>query len=138
MTYGEKNGHVTLSELEAHLWESANLLRGAVDQADFKSYVFPLLFLKRICDVYDEEFAEALEESDGDVDYASFAENHRFQVPHDAHWRELRVRTENVGQAIQRAMREIEKANPNKLYGIFGDTQWSNKERLPDKLLRAT
>ena len=136
MTYGEKNGHVTLSELEAHLWESANLLRGAVDQADFKSYVFPLLFLKRICDVYDEEFAEALEESDGDVDYASFAENHRFQVPHDAHWRELRVRTENVGQAIQRAMREIEKANPNKLYGIFGDTQWSNKERLPDKLLR--
>jgi len=137
VTYGE-NGHVALSELEAHLWESANILRGAVDQADFKSYVFPLLFLKRICDVYDEEFAEALEESDGDVDYASFAENHRFQVPSDAHWRDLRERTENVGQAIQRAMREIEKANPNKLYGIFGDTQWSNKERLPDKLLRAT
>ncbi len=135
VTHGE-NGHVTLPALEAHLWASANILRGAVDQADFKSYVFPLLFLKRICDVYDEEFAEALKESDGDVDYASFAENHRFQVPSDAHWRELRERSENVGQAIQRAMREIEKANPNKLYGIFGDTQWSNKERLPDKLLR--
>src|SRR5436305_13960167 len=122
--------------LEAHLWQSANILRGPIDQADFKSYVFPLLFLKRISDVYDEEFQEALDESDGDVDYASFAENHRFQVPDGAHWDDLRQRTENVGQAIQQAMRSIEQANPNKLYGIFGDTQWPNKERLPDSLLR--
>ena len=75
---------VTQSELETHLWESANILRGPIDQADFKSYVFPLLFLKRICDVYDEEFQQALDESDGDVDYAAFAENHRFQVPEGA------------------------------------------------------
>src|SRR3954463_14525008 len=119
MTSVESAGRVTLSELEAHLWESANILRGPIDQADFKSYVFPLLFLKRICDVYDEEFQQALEESQGDVDYAAFAENHRFQVPEGAHWRDLRERTENVGQAIQRAMREVEKANPSKLYGIF-------------------
>lgn len=136
VTYGEKTGRVRLNELEAHLWESANILRGPVDQADFKSYVFPLLFLKRVSDVYDEEFHEALEESDGDVDYAGFAENHRFQVPENAHWSELRERTENVGQAIQSAMRAIEQANPNKLYGIFGDTQWTNKDRLPDALLR--
>lgn len=133
---GRPDSRVTLSELEAHLWESANILRGPVDQADFKSYVFPLLFLKRISDVYDEEFQNALEESEGDVDYAGFAENHRFQVPAGAHWNNLRERTENVGQAIQAAMRAIEQANPNKLYGIFGDTQWTNKERLPDSLLR--
>lgn len=136
MTSEEMNGRVTLSELEAHLWESANILRGPIDQADFKSYVFPLLFLKRISDVYDEEYQQALDESDGDVDYAGFAENHRFQVPEGAHWNDLRERTENVGQAIQGAMRTIEQANPNKLYGIFGDTQWTNKERLPDALLR--
>jgi len=130
------SGRVTLAELEAHLWESANILRGPIDQADFKSYIFPLLFLKRISDVYDEEFQEALDESDGDVDYASFAENHRFQVPEGAQWEDLRERTENVGQAIQQAMRAIEQANPNKLYGIFGDTQWTNKERLADSLLR--
>ena len=65
-----------------------------------------LLFFKRICDVYDEEFQEALDESDGDVDYASFAENHRFQVPEGAHWNDLRERAENVGQALQTAMRE--------------------------------
>jgi type I restriction enzyme M protein len=127
---------LTLSELEQHLWGAANILRGPIDQADFKSYVFPLLFLKRISDFYDEEFREALDESDGDVDYASFAENHRFQVPDGAHWSDLRERSENVGQAIQGAMRAIEQANPSKLYGIFGDTQWTNKERLPDSLLR--
>lgn len=127
---------VTQAELEVHLWESANLLRGPIDQADFKSYIFPLLFLKRVSDVYDEEFQRALEESEGDVEYAGFAENHRFQIPEGAHWNDIRERTENVGRAIQGAMRAIEQANPNKLYGIFGDTQWTNKERLPDSLLR--
>jgi type I restriction enzyme M protein len=126
---------LTLSQLEQHLWGAANILRGPVDQADFKSYIFPLLFFKRISDVYDEEFAEALEESRGDVDFASFAENHRFQIPQGAHWQDVRERVENVGQALQNAMRAIEMANPQTLYGIFGDTQWSNKERLPDALL---
>ena len=41
---------LTLSQLEGHLWESANILRGPVDAADFKTYIFPLLFFKRICD----------------------------------------------------------------------------------------
>ncbi len=136
MRDAEGKERVTQAELEAHLWESANILRGPIDQADFKSYVFPLLFLKRISDVYDEEFQQALEESDGDVAYAGFSENHRFQIPEGAHWSEIRERTENIGQAIQSAMRAIEQANPNKLYSIFGDTHWTNKERLPDALLR--
>lgn len=127
---------VSLSELEAHLWEAANILRGPVDAADFKTYIFPLLFFKRISDVYDEEFEQALEESSGDADYAAFAENHRFQIPEGCHWTEIRERTANVGRAIQVATREIERANPQTLYGIFGDAQWSNKERLSDALLR--
>ena len=44
---------ITLSQLEGHLWESANILRGPVDAADFKTYIFPLLFFKRICDVWE-------------------------------------------------------------------------------------
>lgn len=127
---------VSLSELESHLWEAANILRGPVDAADFKTYIFPLLFFKRISDVYDEEFEQALEESGGDADYAAFAENHRFQIPEGCHWTEIRQRTTNLGRAIQVATREIEKANPHTLYGIFGDAQWSNKERLSDPLLR--
>jgi type I restriction enzyme M protein len=127
----------TVSErsLESWLWDAANILRGPVDASDFKAYVFPLLFLKRISDVYDEERAEALEESGGDEEYAALPEQHRFQIPTGCHWSDLKARSANVGQAIQRSMREIEKANPNTLYGIFGDVQWSNKDRLPDRLL---
>ena len=125
-----------LSTLESHLWEAANILRGPVDAADFKTYIFPLLFFKRISDVFDEEVAQALEESGGDEDYAFFSENHRFQIPKGCHWRDVRARTTNVGQALQRALREIEKANPRTLYSIFGDAPWSNKERLSDELLR--
>ena len=127
---------LALSSLEGHLWEAANILRGPVDAADFKAYIFPLLFFKRICDVYDEELAVALEESGGDQEFAHFPENHRFQVPDGCHWNEVRAKTTNIGQALQHAFREIEKANPNTLYGIFGDTQWSNKDRLSDALLR--
>jgi type I restriction enzyme M protein len=125
-----------LTTLESHLWESANILRGPVDAADFKTYIFPLLFFKRVSDVFDEEIEQALAESDGDMDYALFPENHRFQIPGDCHWRDVRAIPTNVGQALQRAMREIEKANPQTLYGIFGDAQWTNKERLSDALLR--
>lgn len=126
---------LTLSVLESHLWESANILRGPVDAADFKSYIFPMLFFKRISDVFDEEITIALEESGGDQDYALFPENHRFQIPEGCHWRDIRAKATNIGAAIQHAFREIEQANPRTLYGIFGDAGWSNKERLSDELL---
>ena len=127
---------ITLGELESHLWEAANILRGPVDAADFKTYVFPLLFFKRISDVHDEEYAVALAESGGDEEYAVFPQNYRFQIPEGCHWNDVRVVTANVGQALQKAMRGIEKANPETLYGIFGDAGWTNKDRLPDLLLR--
>lgn len=133
---GMSNGITSLSQLESHLWEAANILRGPVDAADFKTYVFPLLFFKRISDVHDEEYAAALTESDGDEEYAHFPQNYRFQVPEGCHWKDVRVVTANVGQALQTAMRGIEKANPETLYGIFGDAQWTNKDRLSDALLR--
>jgi type I restriction enzyme M protein len=127
---------ISLSQLESHLWEAANILRGTVDAADFKTYVFPLLFFKRISDVHDEEYEAALKESGGDEAYALFPQNYRFQIPDNSHWSDVRVKTTNIGQALQTAMRRIEKANPETLYGIFGDAAWTNKERLPDSLLR--
>ncbi|WP_304016519.1 class I SAM-dependent DNA methyltransferase [Nonlabens dokdonensis] len=126
---------MTQQELEKYLWGAATALRGTIDAGDYKQYIFPLLFFKRICDVYDEEFEKAMEESDGDLEYASFAENHGFIVPEDAHWNKVRETTTNVGIAIQDAMRAIEKANPETLYGIFGDASWTNKNRLSDETL---
>src|SRR6266404_2208589 len=128
--------HVSVQELESHLWEAANILRGPVDAADFKSYVFPLLFFKRISDVHDEEHAAALKEFDGDEESALFAENYGFQIPEGCLWADVRKVVTNVGQALQTAMRSIEQANPHTLYGIFGDAQWTNKDRLSDSLLR--
>ena len=123
---------LTLSTIESHLWEAANILRGSpVDRADWKSYILPLLFFKRICDVWDEELQEALEAYGED-----FADEHRFQIPEGCHWNTVRETPANVGTALQNAMRGIEAANQKHLYGVFGDAQWTNKDRLPDALLK--
>jgi type I restriction enzyme M protein len=121
--------------LETYLWESANILRGHVDASDFKSYIFPLLFYKRISDVYDEEYKKALDDSDGDEEYASSDVNHRFQIPSGYHWNDLRSKSKNIGIFLQKSFREIEKTNPSTLYGIFGDTNWGNKEKISDETL---
>jgi len=126
---------LTLNKLEQHLSKAAWILKGPVDAADFKVYIFPLLFFKRISDVYDEEFNSALQDSQGDTDYASLSELHRFVIPNGCHWNDVRNTTVNVGKAIQIAFREIEIANQHLLYGIFGDAPWTNKEKLPDSLL---
>jgi type I restriction enzyme M protein len=127
---------IDINSLSNHLWEAANILRGPVDAADFKTYIFPLLFLKRINDVYDEEYQDALQDSEGDEEYAQFPENHRFIVPEGCRWQDVRSRSANVGHVLQNAMRCIEQANPDTLHGIFGDAQWTNKDRLSDALLK--
>ena len=71
--------------LKSILWEAANILRGsAVDRTDWKGYILPLLFFKRICDVWDEETTEATD-TYGDTDPSLFPEVHRFQVPEGSH-----------------------------------------------------
>ncbi len=132
----KKSKHISQSELESYLWGAATLLRGYIDAGDYKQFIFPLLFYKRLCDVYDEELADALDESGGDQEYAALPEQHRFQIPEDAHWKATRTKVKNVGKAIQDALRAIETANPDTLYGVFGDAQWTNKDRLPDRMLR--
>ena len=130
------SAELDIATLSGHLWQAANILRGPVDAADFKTYIFPLLFFKRISDVYDDEYQSALDESGGDVEYAYFPENHRFQIPENCHWRDIRALSTNIGHALQKAMRGIEQANPDTLHGIFGDAQWTNKDRLSDALLK--
>ncbi len=127
---------ISQQQLESYLWGAATLLRGTIDAGDYKQFIFPLLFYKRLCDVFDEETQIALAESGGDRRYASGKEQHRFQVPQESHWRVVRQSAKNVGTALQSAMRAIETANPDKLYGIFGDAQWTNKDRLSDTMLR--
>ena len=70
-----------------YLWGAATLLRGTIDAGDYKQFIFPLLFYKRLCDVFDEETQAALKESGGDTKFAAYPENHRFQVPEESHRR---------------------------------------------------
>jgi len=124
---------MTQKELEDYLWGAANILRGLIDAADFKQYIFPLLFFKRISDLWEEEYQDALAESNGDLDYAQFRENHRFQIPAGCHWQDIRKVSVDVGTAFQNALNGIEKANFEMLHDIFGDAQWTNKRRLSDE-----
>ena len=127
---------ITIDELKSYLWQSAVLLRTHIDAGAYKQYIFPLMFFKRICDVYDEETAIAVEEYGEDMEFYPEEELHTFLVPKGHHWNDVRQVTEDVGAAIVKAFREIEKANGDKMTGIFGDGAWTNKNRLPDRLLK--
>lgn len=124
---------MTQKHLEDYLWGAANILRGMIDAADFKQYIFPLLFFKRVSDLWDEEYKTALLESGNDLSYAEFAENHRFQIPKGCHWEDVRKKTVDVGAYLQKALNGIEKANFEMLHDVFGDAQWTNKRRMSDE-----
>ncbi len=129
----------TSQKLFSHLFEACNILRGPINQDEYKSYVTPILFFKRLSDVYDEETQAALEESGGDEEYASFPENHRFVIPEGCHWKNVREASTNVGVAIVNAMNGIERANPDTLSGVFSsfdDANWTDKTKLSDERLK--
>ena len=128
---------MTLSqqELESRLWAAANSLRGPVDPSDFKAYIFPLLFYKRVTDAWDDEHARAVADFGADVTAEVETDYHRFQLPEGCHWRDLRKVPDNVGVALQNILDRIQQANPDTLAGIFGDVAWGNKDKLPEHAL---
>lgn len=129
----------TSQKLFRHLFEACNILRGPINQDEYKSYVTPILFFKRLSDVYDEETAKALERSGGDAEYAAFPENHDFKIPDGCHWNDVRNAHENVGKAIVDSMSGIERANPDTLSGVFSsfdDANWTDKGKLSDERLK--
>lgn len=125
---------ISLADLERHLWEAAHIITGPIDASDYKTYIFPVLFFKRVCDVYDEEYAAAMAYYN-DEEMALAPEQHRIQVPDGCHFKDVIAVTRDVGKMLKGAFLCIEKAN-DQLYGIFGDASWTNKDRLPDHLLR--
>ena len=134
-----ENEETTSKKLFTHLFEACNILRGPINQDEFKSYVTPLLFFKRISDVYDEETQIALEESGGDEEYAAFPENHSFIIPDGCHWRDVRNESKDIGKLIVNAMMGIERSNPDTLSGVFSsfdDANWTDKTKLTDERLK--
>ena len=139
MQKGSFTNNEDTQKLYNYIYQGCNILRGPIYPEEYKTYIFPLLFYKRLCDEYTRELNDALEIADGDIQYALFPEFHRFQIPEGSHWDDIRAKTENIGHAIQTAFRNIEKANPKNLFTIFSDfddAKWSNKERLSDERLK--
>jgi type I restriction enzyme M protein len=127
----------TQQELDAKLLAAANALRGPVDAADFKGYIFPLLFLKRISDSWRWEYEKALGLYDGDEDLARLPENFRFVVPDGCLWGDVLALHENIGAGLQLIFDRIQEANAETLAGVFGTVQWANKQILPEERLLA-
>ncbi len=126
---------LTQRNLESYLWGAATLLRGLVDASDYKQFIFPLLFFKRLSDVWDEDYQTALDDTD-DVEYATATANDRFVIPAGAHWKDVRVAPRDVGRALLSAFLGIEAANPERLQGVFGNANWTDKAQLPDSTLK--
>lgn len=142
--YRMKGEPISLDEMKQFLWGAATRLRGQIDAAGYKEYIFPLLFFKRISDVYDEEYGKFV--CDGGEDYArAQSANLVNRIPDGAHWDDVREVTENVGQRLVEAFIAIEQANPGKeidgcviggLEGIFGPKDgWTNKAKMPDRII---
>ena len=129
----------TANSLYNHLYEACNILRGPIDQDDYKSYVIPILFFKRISDVYDEETADAEQQYGDDIEFYPEEELHTFIIPKGCHWNDVRNTSENVGKAIVDAMMGIEHANPDTMAGLFSsfdDANWTDKTKLDDERLK--
>lgn len=124
---------LTQAELERHLWGAADILRGTVDAADYKQYIFGLLFYKRLCEVWDEEF-EALLAETGDREEAADPDEHRFHIPKEHRWEAVRQHATLIGQRLNNALAAIEDTNI-RLRGVFGDVDFANQDRFSDTLL---
>lgn len=122
-------------ELESYLWGAAKLLRGLIDAGDYKQYVFPLLFFKRLSDVWEEEYQNALDVT-ADKSYARSSADDRFAIPEGAHWSDVRIVSRDVGRALVNAFRSIEAANPERLSSVFGNASWTDKAQMPDETLK--
>jgi type I restriction enzyme M protein len=125
----------TQQDIESWLWEAANILRGPVDPANLRDFVFPLLFLKRLSDTWDEEQARAVKKFGKDIDEDTAADFHTFQIPKGCHWADLRRAAENHGVLLQNIMQKIEEANPTRLAQIFGNAPWADHNKMPPERL---
>ena len=136
---GEEGRRFKATQLFNHLYEACNILRGPINQDEFKAYVIPILFLKRISDCYDEETAAAKAKYGEDVVLYSEEELHPFKMPEGCHWKDIREKREDLGKAIVDAMMELENANPEAMAGLFSsfdDANWTDKHKLSDEVLR--
>ena len=149
----ENAEHLNISTLETWLLDAANTIRGASDAPKFKDFILPLIFYKRLSDVFDDEFAKQIDEY-GDEESAReiIAADHedalktgrnpivRFYIPQQYGWETLRNQSADghLGEFVTKAMREVARLNP-RLEGVlnvqdFNETQSGQRTLDEDRL----
>jgi type I restriction enzyme M protein len=131
--------HDTLSvdQLERHLWSAADILRGSIDSSDYKHFIFGMLFLKRISDVFEEEAHKLLAQGEPpDVAWED-RDSHRFFVPKRARWSEIQKVSTHIGEALNKACAALEEANST-LDGILAGIDFNDERKLGDGKNRDT
>ena len=121
---------LTRQELESKLWQAADILRGQIDAADYKNYIFSILFLKRLSDRFDEEVETAIASGVAREVALIDHDEHEFFVPESARWPALVGASMNLGEAINIASHAIEDANTPRLDGVLASTNWNDESKL--------
>ena len=121
---------LTRQELESKLWQAADILRGQIDAADYKNYIFSILFLKRLSDRFDEEIEDAVAEGVPRELALSDRDEHEFFVPESARWPAIIGSSMNLGEALNIAGHAVENANTPRLDGVLAGTNWNDESKL--------
>ncbi len=116
------NKNLDTKTLESWLWEAACKIRGEIDAPKYKDYILPLIFLKRLSDVFEDEIIK-LSDSYGDKSVVEQLLNQdhglvRFYLPPQTKWESIARQTTNVGEYLTDAVRFIARENP-KLQGVI-------------------
>ena len=121
---------LTRQELESKLWQAADILRGQIDAADYKNYIFSILFLKRLSDRFNEEVDTAFALGVARDVALKDRDEHEFFVPESARWEVISSASMNLGETLNIASHAIEDANTPRLDGVLAGTNWNDESKL--------
>ena len=128
---------LSVSQLERYVWSAADILRGSIDSSDYKSYIFGLLFLKRLSDRFEEEAEKLIGEGvPADVAWAD-PDEHQFFVPDVARWGTIAKQATNIGETLNIACAQLEEQN-SPLEGVLAGIDYNDERKLGDAKNRDT
>ena len=128
---------LSVAQLEQYLWSAADILRGSIDSSDYKSYIFGLLFLKRLSDRFEEEAEKLIARGMPEEVAWTDTDEHQFFVPNRARWSTIQKQANNIGDALNKACAALEEQNGS-LEGVLGGIDYNDEQKLGDGKNRGT
>ena len=122
---------LTFEQLKRHVWSAADVLRGAIDSSDYKSYILGLLFLKRLSDRFEEEAEKLIAEGMPEDVAWTDRDEHQFFVPQRARWGAIQRQATNIGETLNKACAALEEQNDS-LEGVLGGIDYNDEQKLGD------